>query len=153
MPVYLVQHGLALSKDKDPERGLSQQGIDTTRRIAKVAEGYGIPVAEIRHSGKKRAFQTARIFAKALSPLGGLVETPGLMPMDDPGQWPDKLVPEENTMLVGHLPLLERLCALMITGNAEKPVFRFQNSGIVCLFLHPETGSWAVKWALMPEIP
>ena len=55
-------------------------------------------------------------------------------------------------MLVGHLPFMERLAAHLITGRADKPVFLFQNGGIVCVEQHPESGDWAIKWTLMPNI-
>ena len=35
MAVYLVQHGLSLPKDEDPERGLSEARIADVRRIDK----------------------------------------------------------------------------------------------------------------------
>jgi phosphohistidine phosphatase len=57
----------------------------------------------------------------------------------------------EDVMLVGHLPLMERLTAYLITGSFEKPVFKFQYSGIVCLNKDPTSGSWVIKWALMPH--
>ena len=67
MTIYLVQHGLSLPKDEDRERGLSEAGIADVKRIAAVAKGYRVPVASIFHSGKKRARQTAEIFASALN--------------------------------------------------------------------------------------
>ena len=62
------------------------------------------------------------------------------------------LDPGSNLMLVGHLPFMERLTAFLITGSFEKPVFKFQNSGIVCLDKDPATESWVIKWTLMPHI-
>ena len=38
MALFLVQHGLSLSKEKDPEKGLSNAGKEDTRRIADVAK-------------------------------------------------------------------------------------------------------------------
>ena len=70
MAVFLVQHGKSLSKELDPEQGLSPEGISDVERIADVARGYGVHVASISHSGKKRALQTAEIFYSALKPLG-----------------------------------------------------------------------------------
>jgi phosphohistidine phosphatase len=55
-------------------------------------------------------------------------------------------------MLVGHLPFMERMTSFLITGSTENPVFKFQNSGIVCLDQDPETKSWFIKWTLMPNI-
>lgn len=150
MALFLVQHGKSLPKDKDPNKGLSEAGIHETERIAQVAKGYGIHVSSIAHSGKTRARQTADIFASALKPEGGLQEISGLNPLDDVTAV--AIDSTEDRMLVGHLPFMERLTAYLITGSIERPVFKFQNSGIVCLDKAPEIGSWVIKWALMPQI-
>jgi phosphohistidine phosphatase len=61
MALYIVQHGKSLSKEADPEQGLSDEGIAGVMRIAEVAEGYRVRVGSIRHSPKVRAVQTAEI--------------------------------------------------------------------------------------------
>lgn len=152
MALFLVQHGKSLSKDKDPKKGLSEEGIAETERIAKVAKGYGVHVLRITHSGKTRARQTAEIFASALEPEGGVEESKGLNPLDDITAFADKIEGTENCMLVGHLPFMERITAYLITGSIEKTVFKFQNSGIVCLDKDPDTMSWVIKWTLVPNI-
>jgi len=55
-------------------------------------------------------------------------------------------------MLVGHLPFMGRLTSYLITASVDTPVFKFQNSGILCLDKDPDIGSWVIKWALMPKI-
>ena len=152
MALYLVQHGKSLPKDKDPQKGLSEEGIIETKRIAEVAKGNGVPVTGITHSGKTRARQTAEIFASALQPNGGLQERSGLNPLDDVTIFAGDIDSTENRMFVGHLPFMERLTAHLITGSVEKPVFKFQNSGIVCLYMDPDTRSWVIRWALTPQI-
>jgi len=152
MGLYLVQHGKSLPKEIDPDRGLSEEGIAEVRRIAQVAAGYGCKVAQIGHSGKKRARQTAEIFASHLKPPKGVVAIGGIDPLDDVTAFSGKLSVEEHLMLVGHLPFMERLTAYLIVGSTEPPVFKFQNGGVVCLDRPPETGQWIIKWALMPNI-
>ena len=152
MALYLVQHGKSLPKDKDPQKGLSQEGVAETERIAQVAKGYAVPVSKITHSGKTRARQTAEIIEAALQPSGGIHEGSGLNPMDDVAVFADTIGSTKNIMLVGHLPFMERLTAYLLTGYIEKPVFKFQNSGIVCLDKDPATESWVIKWTLMPHI-
>ncbi len=152
MALFLVQHGKSLPKDKDPQKGLSQEGIAETERIAKVAKGYAVPVSKIIHSGKTRARQTAEIFETALKPSNGIHESSGLNPLDDVTVFADSIDSTEDVMLVGHLPFMERLTAYLITGSSKKPVFKFQNSGIVCLDTDPGTESWVIKWTLMPYI-
>jgi phosphohistidine phosphatase len=55
-------------------------------------------------------------------------------------------------MLVGHLPFMEKLTSYLVTGNADKTVFKFQNGGIVCLEEDVAKNSWFIKWTLMPHI-
>ena len=152
MALYLVQHGQSLSKNVDPEQGLSEVGIAETKSIADVARGYRVKVSLIKHSGKKRARQTADIFAEALDPAGGVAEVSGMKPLDDVAAAAAGLDAASNTMLVGHLPFMARMTSFLITGSTDKPIFRFQNSGIVCLEKDPESGSWVIVWTLMPNI-
>ncbi len=152
MALYLVQHGQSLPKDVDPDQGLSDEGIAETKRIAEVALNYRIQVALIKQSGKKRARQTADIFADTLQPAGGVEETAGLKPMDDVSAFAGGLDAGANVMLVGHLPFMERMAAYLVTGSADRPIFKFQNSGIVCLDKDPNSGAWIIVWALMPKI-
>ncbi|MBC8434035.1 MAG: phosphohistidine phosphatase SixA [Desulfobacterales bacterium] len=152
MALFLVQHGKSLPKDQDPQKGLSAEGIAETKRIAEVAKGYKVPVAGITHSGKTRARQTAEIFAKALEPGGGIDEGSGLSPLDDVADFANSIDSADNRMFVGHLPFMERLTAYLITGSIERCVFKFQNSGIVCLDMEPDSRSWVIKWSLVPHI-
>ena len=78
MALYLVQHGKSLSKENDPEQGLSEEGIAEVQRIANVAKGYGVKAASIKHGVKKRARQTAEIFAPALLAENDIKEMTGL---------------------------------------------------------------------------
>jgi len=152
MAIYLIQHGKCLPKDKDPEKGLSDQGIADATRIAEVAASYKVPVSRILHSGKKRARQTAEIFYNLLAPQNGLSIADGIKPLDDVAHFGNRLDSSANMMVVGHLPFMEKLAAYLITGSPEKPVFKFQNAGIVCLDLYPGSDSWVIRWALMPNI-
>ena len=152
MALYLVQHGQSLPKDVDPDQGLSETGITETERIAGVAKDYQINIGHILHSVKTRARKTADIFASALNPSGGVKEVEGLKPMDDVAAFAASISPATNTMLVGHLPFMERMTSYLVTGSIDKPVFKFQNSGIVCLDQDPETKSWVIIWTLVPHI-
>jgi len=144
--------GKSLSKEMDPERGLSEEGVRDVERIADVAKNYEVPVSQIKHSGKKRALQTAEILASALNPRFGVDSIDGIHPMDDAAVFAKEVGSEEEVMLVGHLPFLEKLTSYLVTGSLEIPVFKFQNGGIVCLERYTDTGRWVIKWTLMPKI-
>ena len=152
MALYLVQHGKSLPKDIDPDQGISETGRAEVERIAGVAANYGIKIAGIAHSGKKRALQTAAIFAAAFDLKDKVVERCGLKPLDDVVRLSSELRSQDGLMLVGHLPFMEKLTSYLVTGNADKTVFKFQNGGIVCLEEDVEKNSWFIKWTLMPHI-
>ena len=150
MALYLVQHGKSLSKELDPELGLSGEGISDVEQVAANAARQNVLVSHIVHSGKKRALQTAEIYARALQPGKGVSEIDGLAPLDDVSLFAAAVNPADNLMAVGHLPFMERLVSYLVTGAMDKPVIKFQNGGIVCLDIDPDTGAWVIKWALYP---
>ncbi len=152
MTIYLVQHAQAKPKEDDPQRPLSDQGLSDIRKVATFLGNRGIQVSRILHSGKLRARQTAETLSEHLHPSGGLSETDGLAPLDDPAVWAGRLADaDEDLMLVGHLPHMSKLSALLLTDNAEQPVIRFQMGGVICLE-RDEEGRWSVAWLVVPEM-
>ncbi len=151
MQIYLVQHGAAKAEADDPARPLTDRGRAEVPMVARQAALVGLPLAEILHSGKLRARQTAAILADHLHPSRGLRVLGGMAPNDDPAAARAALdAAHDSVMLVGHLPHLSRLTALLILGDPRREVVRFRNGAIVCL---AETeGSWRVHWILSPDI-
>jgi len=152
MALYLVQHGKSLPKEVDQEQGLSDEGRAETGKIAFAARERGIKVTRIVQSGKKRAAQTAEIFAAALQPTAGMQKGEGLDPLDDVAAFAEKIDASEDLMLIGHLPFMERLASFLITGATDRPVIRFQYSGIVCLARDAASDHWTIQWTLFPRI-
>jgi phosphohistidine phosphatase len=152
MRLYLVQHGEAKSEEVDPERSLTEAGREATEKMADLASRLGLEVNAIRHSGKTRARQTAEIFGKVLSPSEGVKSVEGLGPVDDVAQAAGSFKDGyKNIMLVGHLPFMEKMVAYLTTGDPEKDVIEFHNSGVVCLEGSGE--DWMVSWQLLPGKP
>ncbi len=150
MALFLVQHGKNLPKEADPDKGLSDEGIKEVENIAATARAHRIVIASVKHSGKKRAKQTAEIFDRALGSRGGVEEMEGLGPLDDVAALDVENL--KDTMIVGHLPFMQKLVAYLVAGDAGKaPVVKFQNGGIVCLKYDEEDG-WYIAWSLMPHI-
>jgi phosphohistidine phosphatase len=150
MVIYLVQHGRALDKSVDPERGLSPEGIKELNAIAQPARSAGISVSSILHSGKRRAEQTAEIYAGMLA-VESVQPIDGIQPNDDVKTFFNSSQLADRTMLVGHLPFLQKLAAYLVNGDADKKVVQFQNGGIVCLELG-DAGHWYIKWTLLASI-
>ena len=151
MALFLVQHGKSMPKEKDPDQGLSKEGLTETQAMAEMAVENNIQVMRIIHSGKKRALQTAEIFMKALEPEAGIIKGAGLAPLDDVSVFASTLDNSENVMVVGHLPFMEKLVSHLVNGFPERPVVKFQNSGIVCLDTEDASESWFIRWANYPR--
>jgi len=151
MALFLVQHGKSLPKEKDPDQGLSREGLTETQAMAELAAENNVQVMRVIHSGKKRALQTAEIFVKALEPEAGIIKGAGLAPLDDVSSFASTLNNEENILVVGHLPFMERLVSLLVTGSSDRPVIKFQNSGIICLDTEDASERWFIRWVLFPH--
>jgi phosphohistidine phosphatase len=149
MRVYLVRHGDAKADEVDPARPLSDRGWAEVERVARHLGALRVPLAEIRHSDKLRARQTAEVFAKYLAPARGLCEARGLNPMDDPAvAQNDILAFPESLMLVGHLPHLGRLAQRLL--GIDREIFDFVPAAVVCL-ARADRG-FRLDWILTPEI-
>ena len=149
MALYIVQHGLSLPAEADPERGLSEEGGEEVRRMARKAAGFGIKPQAIVHSGKKRARQTAEILARYLKPES-VSQIDGIGPKDNVFQFAQSLQNKTSLMIVGHMPFLGQLVSYLILGKTEPEVFRLQNSGILCKDIFDR--EWVINWALMPKM-
>ncbi len=150
MLLYLVQHAEALNKEEDPSRGLSEKGAGDIKKVAAFVKGLDIDLQEIVHSGKKRALQTAEVLAESVRADMGINESDGLLPKDDPGIWVEKIAGlEHDKMLVGHLPHLARLAAMLL--SSDRNMVEFENAGIVCLKRAGDR-SWAVDWIIKPRL-
>jgi phosphohistidine phosphatase len=58
---------------------------------------------------------------------------------------------DQHIMLVGHLPHLGRVAALLLTGDQERNVINFHMGGVLRLG-RVTAGKWAVDWMVVPEI-
>lgn len=153
MVVYLVRHGEAVDRGEDPARPLTPQGRSDVQRVAGLVQRAGIELHQIRHSGKRRAAETAVLLGEFLQPAAGVVAVPGLAPGDDVHALAKLLQREtQPLMFVGHLPFLERLVSLLVTGEPGHTVVRFEKGSIVCLVRDALTRTWVVEWAVTPEL-
>lgn len=151
MFLYLVQHAEAKREEEDPSRPLSDKGLQDIKKTASYTSKLNLSIQQIFHSNKIRAKQTAEILSENLKPLGGVLETDGLAPMDHPVIWAERLKDiKDDIMLVGHLPHLAKLASLLLCGNPEKEIVSFKMAGIVCLKRDDE-GRWSLRWMITPE--
>ena len=151
MEIYLVRHGEAESELVEPTQPLRERGRAEATRIARHAALVKVAVAEIRHSTKLQAKQTAEILAAHFEPVRGLREADDLAPPDDPGKAQDAVeAAVEPLMLVGHLPHLARLASLLLVGDPNREIVRF-GPGAIARLERAERG-WVLGWILTPEI-
>ncbi len=151
MKLYLVQHGKALPKDENPQRPLSREGMDDIEKLALLCASNRLTTKVIWHSTKLRAKQTAQIIAQQIG--AKTQERAGLEPLDPVRPIFDEITNSgEDIFIVGHLPFLERLTSILITGNEDTVPVKFQQGGMVCLEKN-ETGKWSILWTAFPEQP
>lgn len=146
MVVYLVHHGDAVGPDIDPQRPLSSRGSASVAELARAAAARGARPAAVWHSGKLRARQTAEPFWRQCNPLAEFTAVRGLQPTDPPEWIRDRLATEDRDLLLaGHMPHLQRLRALLVTGSADAAL-AFPLHGMVALERAGER--WVDLWAL-----
>ena len=152
MNLYLVQHGDAVAKERDPTRPLTEQGRRDVEKIAGFLKGLNLSVQYLWHSGKARAAQTAEILATAIEPRTGIARRDGLGPNDDVRRVAEQLASiDEDIMIVGHLPFLSKLASLLITEDESANTVTFRQGGIVRLS-RSDQQQWQLAWMLTPQL-
>jgi phosphohistidine phosphatase len=148
MKLYLIQHGLALAKEEDPERPLSTQGKAETQRTAEYLKSRSIKVDAIWHSTKLRAVQTVEIIDEAIA-CGKIQAREDMNPLDTVEKFHEKiLAANKDIMIIGHLPFLQKLADSLLTGSEESKIIAFKNSGVVSLDYDEK---WTIGWLVSPE--
>lgn len=150
MFLYLIQHGEAVDKEIDPDRPLSESGRRNVQRVAELVSRAGVTVPVVWHSGKTRARQSAEIVAQCLG--GTAVERRGLGPKDDPEDARRAIEDHgADVAVVGHLPHLSHLAALLLRTKGNREPVAFQRGGIVAMVqLAPD--EWQLRWIVTPEL-
>jgi len=146
MKLYLMRHGEAASEQIDPQQGLSAHGRAGIENLATRLAGQDIQFAQIFHSDKTRAKQTAEIMGRILAP--GLMpeQRSGLKPNDDP----HKLIAEieswqQDTLICSHLPFVP---SLIVQLSGQPQGMGFVPGTIVCL--EKENHVWKINWMETP---
>lgn len=152
MKICLVQHGLSVSEEVDPARPLSDKGRKDVEKIAEFLKGVGLKVSIIQHSGKTRAAQTAEIINAKITPSNGILQKQGLAPNDPVRPIRDEILKaQEDLMIVGHLPFLNKLASRLLGGKEDQEFIAFQQGGIVCLE-KANDDTWRIGWMIVPGL-
>lgn len=150
--LYLVRHGHAKSDRDDPSRPLTDQGRAGVITVAIFLAEHHVPIGAILHSGKTRAQQTAEILADHLNPPAPPRQVDHLTPGADPLIWATRLSElDDASMLVGHLPYLDRLAGHLLCKNPDAELLAFETGAVLCLNQY-EPDQWAIQWMVSPAL-
>jgi len=149
MKLYLIQHGLSLPEEQDPQKPLSEEGKEETQKMGRFIKAEKISVASIWHSKKMRSIETVRIITEYIEKTE-INERVDLNPNDGVGKIKEELeAVRQDIMIVGHLPFLQKLASLLLFENEENDSITFKNSGIICLECQEK---WKLLWEITPDL-
>jgi len=146
-----MRHGEALSPQLDPERGLTGNGKKKIELVASHLKKEAVDFKQIIHSKKKRAYETAEIMARIISPAVKPKLHQHITPNDDP----EFILTElnswvEDTLITSHLPFVPNLITLLSGQDAYLSNISYETGTVVCLE-KADNEAWAVKWATSPS--
>lgn len=146
-----MRHGEALSSDKDPQRGLTDEGKLKIELLAKHLQKQKLAFKHVYHSDRKRAQQTAEIMTRIISPNIEPALLQNITPNDDPDLILEKINSwTEDTLVTSHLPFVPDLIILMTEQDVYSSSISFKTGTVVCL----EKGNnsiWSISWATSPD--
>ena len=160
MELYVVRHGIAVDREDpkcppDPERYLTEEGVDKTKRVAKGVAALGATPGLFVSSPYTRALQTAEIFADALDYTRQKIRRSELLL---PGAEPTLLLRElarekqpSSIFLFGHAPQLDDVIATAL--GAKKHATSLKKAGVALLELKrlsPPMGQ--LVWLAIPKM-
>jgi phosphohistidine phosphatase len=157
MDIYLIQHGESKPKEEDPARPLTDAGKRTSGRMAVLLGSLGISFDRVFHGGKLRAQQTAEILANQLKIRDRVEARTGLDPLDSvelAKNWLSEQAQRgvKAIAIVGHLPFLDKLASLLVTGNETAGIIAFQYAGVLRLAPRGQGEGYRVRWMLAAEL-
>jgi len=141
-----------MSEAMNPERPLTEKGRSDVEKVANFLKRAGVGVSHIWHSSKRRAKETAGIMEESLRPNGGISQIDNLKPNDLPENIMEEIGEvSDDLMIVGHLPHLANLVALLLCNEGSRTFVQFQQVGCIALERNRD-GCWELIWAVMPNI-
>lgn len=162
MLLHLLRHAHAVDAEENAARPLSPRGRGEIARLARfLAATDTFHPAQVWHSPLLRSRQTADDLVTRLRLDVVLLETPGLLPEDDPQDLADRLAlhpKDRDLVLVGHEPHLSAFASLLVRGKASPSLFTLRKCALLTLELtgstHKKTAQprWRVRWQIAPEL-
>jgi phosphohistidine phosphatase len=152
MQLYLIRHAHAVDADEDPERPLSQRGVNQAAGLAGFLRRSDLfQPEEFWHSPLLRSRQTVQLLAQHLRLDAPPALMPDLEPEDDPRATYRRIKAVTRSLaIVGHEPHLSMLATLLVIGKMEFPVFVMKKCS--ALALEGEGALWSVRWHVSPDL-
>lgn len=151
MRLYLVRHGEALEEAVNPDRPLSQRGIQEVALTGHFLKETGAKPNIVLCSDKLRARQTAERLLQEMGEKGKIEQRKGLAPKDNPEPLVEELGLFSSDLLVtGHSPFLPKLAALLLCGKADPETFSLQPGGLLRLEREGR-GNWRLTLSISPS--
>jgi len=160
MQLFIVRHGIAIGREDpkcppDPERFLTDEGIEKTRQAAKGVAEIGAVPDSMLSSPYVRATQTAEIFATVLEyPKQKIQKTDLLLPGAEPLQLFRELSKDKDNSVVfvfGHAPHLDDLIATAL--GSKHHLTALKKAGVAMLELRRlAPPSAEIVWLATPKL-
>jgi phosphohistidine phosphatase len=160
MDLYIVRHGIAIDREDpkrppDPERYLTEDGIEKTKQAAKGVVALGITADVLISSPYVRAMQTAEIFATALGHSKQKIRHSDLLlPGAEPSLFFRELAKDKqfsSVFVFGHAPHLDELIAAAF--GSKHSITALKKSGVAALTLKRiSPPSAQLIWLATPKI-
>jgi phosphohistidine phosphatase len=160
MQLYIVRHGIAIDREDpkcppDPERYLTEEGVEKTAQVAKGMAALGIAGDLFLTSPYVRAVQTAEIFANALDYVKQKIRrTDLLLPGAEPSHIFRELARDKqasSVFLFGHAPQLDDMMATAL--GSKKHLTALKKAGVALVELKrvsPPMGM--LVWLAIPKL-
>jgi phosphohistidine phosphatase len=160
MLLYIVRHGIAIDREDpkcppDPERYLTEDGLQKTRQVAKGVAALGVKPDLIFSSPYVRALQTAEIFASALKyPRQKIRKNNLLLPGSDVNLFYKDLARNrglDSVFCFGHAPHLDELLAAGL--GLKKDITQLKKAGVALLeFSRISPPEGTLLWLAVPKL-
>jgi phosphohistidine phosphatase len=160
MEIYVVRHGIAIDREDpkcppDPERYLTEEGIEKTKRVAAAVAALGASPDLLLSSPYVRAMQTAEIFASALDYSKQKIRrTDLLLPGAEPSLFFRELAKDKQTstlFVFGHAPQLDDIVAAAL--GSKHHITSLKKAGVALIELKrisPPNGQ--LVWLAPPKL-
>jgi phosphohistidine phosphatase len=160
MQLYIVRHGIAIDREDpqcppDPERYLTEEGIEKTKSVAKGVASLGVAGDLFFTSPYVRAVQTAEIFADALDYSRQKIrQSELLLPGAEPTLLFRELACEKQASAIfvfGHAPHLDGVIATAL--GSKKHLTSLKKAGVALIELKrisPPMG--VLTWLATPKM-